>query len=126
MDKLYPLQRLRPFDDERQRLFFDEGERASSVAAAKKAARPAPVRRAHRTCRRLMEAMGLAPGTIDLMRVAYVSFQRQEPGRRATNRDVPAPASLIDLLDRTHDVRDAQSGLRADERIGPQGRSIGW
>ena len=51
-----------------------------------------------------------------------ILFQRPIRGVYAYDRSVPVPDSFIALLDQVHDLRRAQSGLQAGERVWPQSK----
>jgi integrase/recombinase XerD len=51
-----------------------------------------------------------------------ILFQRPIRGVYAYDRAVSVPDSFIALLDQVHDLRRAQSGLQAGERVWPQSK----
>ena len=106
------------FNQQGQRLFFNEEERRAFITTADGA--KDTVRTfcsvLHYTGCNFTEALALTPRHIDCAGRAIV-FQDSK-----VSRAVPVPNSIIDLLDEVHGVRRSRSGLPADERIWPQTR----
>jgi integrase len=106
------MTRLRLFDDDGQRLFFDYEERAAFLRAADEEEGPTRTfcQVLHYTGCNLPEAIGLTAGQIDI-------FGRNILLEGTTvNRSVPVPDALIDLLEEVHDI-SAQSGREARTRL---------
>jgi integrase/recombinase XerD len=106
------------FNEQGERLFFNEEERRAFIEAAEyeksdKAITFCSV--LHYTGCKLTEALNLTPRDIDCANRAIVLT----PRLRDVPRTIPVPDSLIELLDKTHDIRRAQNGLGADAPIWP-------
>jgi integrase/recombinase XerD len=104
------------FNEQGQRLFFNEEERSAFISTADGATDTVRTfcNVLHYTGCNFTEALNLTPRQIDCARRVII-FQDSK-----VSRAVPVPDSLIAILDDVHGVRRA--GLRADERIWPQTR----
>jgi integrase/recombinase XerD len=113
----------RLFDDQGRRLFFTEEERRAFIAAANEA--PDKVRSfcslLHYTGCNSTDGINVTPQNVDCAG-SLIHFQNHKSRLHYGARDVSVPASFIELLDEVHDIRRAQSGPRANERIWPQDR----
>jgi len=116
-----PVARL--FNEQGQRLFFNEEERTAFIQAANKA--PETTRTfcslLHYTACNFTEAMTMTPQQVDFANSA-ISFQGLIPRLHYLTRAVPVPPSFLALLDDVHGIRRAQSGPHATERIWPQSK----
>jgi integrase/recombinase XerD len=106
------------FNEQGERLFFNEAERRAFIEAVEYEATDKGrtfCSLLHYTGCKLTEALTLTPRHIDCANSAIVLT----PRLRDVPRTIPVPESLIELLDKTHRVRRAQHGIQADEPIWP-------
>ena len=105
------------FNEQGERLFFNEEERRAFIDAVDYEEGKARTfcGLLHYTGCKLTEALSLTPRQIDCANSAIVLI----PRLRDVPRSIPVPDSLIELLDKTHGIRRAQSGPRADDPIWP-------
>jgi integrase/recombinase XerD len=115
------MQVLHLFDEQGQRLFFNLEERAAFLKAADKAAGTTRTfcYLLHYTGCTLTEAVAVTPAQIDFSGRAVV-LQGTTERRQEIARTVPVPDAFLALFDEMHDIRQAQSGPHANERIWPQ------
>jgi integrase/recombinase XerD len=115
--------RTRLFDEEGRRQFFSEEEREAFITAA--ASAPDTTQTfcslLHYTGCNFTEALNLTALQVDFSRRAIV-FEAKIRGLYVYNRAVPVSDSFIELLDQVHNVRHAQSGPQASERLWPQSK----
>jgi integrase/recombinase XerD len=108
------------FDDQGQRLFFNEEERESFIQTADRAADDNTrtfCSLLHYTGCNFTEAMKFTRQQVDFDARAIV-FSGLVPGSKVS-RAIPVPDAFIELLDDAHDIRHHRAGLHADERVWP-------
>src|SRR2546430_1563927 len=104
------------FNEQGQRLFFNEAERSAFIEAVEYEATDKGrtfCSLLHYTGCKLTEALTLTPRQIDCANSAIVLI----PRLRDVPRTIPVPESLIELLDKTHRIRRARHGLQPEEPL---------
>jgi integrase/recombinase XerD len=109
---------LNLFDEHGQRLFFNLEERLAFIKTADKAVGPTRTfcHLLHYTGCTLTEAITVTPAQVDFS-ARTVVFQGTTATRLGITRAVPVSDAFLALFDEMHDIRSAQSGPHANERI---------
>jgi len=75
---------------------------------------------------RISEVLAVTPERVDMMN-GSINFETLKRRRRGVFRAVPVPKKLLDILDDTHRIRDAQSdSTRADKPLWRWSRTTAW
>ncbi len=112
------------YDDYGTRLYFNEAERRAFIETANKAEDQKTrtfCSLLHYTGCNFTEALNFTAQQVDCHSRAIV-FSGLLPHLAHIRRAIPVPDSFIELLDEVHEVRRAQSGMHATERLWPQSK----